>query len=233
MSTPEPPLATTQSITFPFGKLQREAYLARPAGVGPFPGLVLIHEVYGLNDNIRDIATRFAQEGYATLAVDLFARHNRALCVLRLFGGMALRSLDNSGISELKAALAYLAKQPEVDPNKLGAVGFCMGGAFAIAWACTDERLKAIAPFYGMNPRPLTAVARACPVIGSYPEKDFTKAHGQKLDAALTRYNIPHEIKTYPGAKHSFFNDSAGSYNAEASADAWQRMLEFFAARLQ
>jgi len=229
----EPQLASTQSVAFPFGSLQREAYLARPEGAGPFPGLVIIHEIYGLNDNIRDIATRFAKEGYLTLAVDLFARHNRALCVLRLFGGMSLRSLDNSGISELKAALSFLAKQPGVDPNKLGAVGFCMGGAFAIAWACTDERLKAIAPFYGMNPRPLSAVARACPVVASYPEKDFTRAQGQKLDAALTRYNIPHEIKTYPGAKHSFFNDTVGNYSADAAADAWQRVLTFFANRLQ
>src|SRR5262245_52628887 len=134
MSTPEPTAASKQSITFPFGNQRREAYLARPEAEGPLPGLVIIHELYGLNDNIRDIAVRFAAQGYVALAVDLFAGHNRALCVLRLFGGMALRSLDNSALNELKAALSHLAKQPGVDPNRLGAVGFCMGGAFAIAW---------------------------------------------------------------------------------------------------
>jgi len=102
------------------------------------------------------------------------------------------------------------------------------GGGFAIAWACTDDRLKVIAPFYASNPRPLAAVARACPIVGSYPDKDFTAQAGQKLDAALDRYNIHHDIKIYPNAKHSFFNDQGGSYNAAAAQDAWQRILGYF-----
>src|SRR5262245_22046423 len=107
MSMPEQSSATTQTITFPFGDQQREAYLARPEAEGPLAGVVIIHELNGLNDNMRGIAVRFAKQGYAALAVDLFAGHNRALCVLRLFSGMALRSLDNSAIRELKAALSY------------------------------------------------------------------------------------------------------------------------------
>jgi carboxymethylenebutenolidase len=103
-----------------------------------------------------------------------------------------------------------------------------MGGSFAIAWACTDGRLKAIAPYYGMNPRPLEAVARACPVVGSYPDKDFTTPNGQKLDVELGRYNIPHDIKIYSGSKHSFFNDKGKSYNEAAAQDSWRRVLAFF-----
>jgi carboxymethylenebutenolidase len=221
-----------QMISFPFGATTRSAYYARPEGTGPFPGVVVIHEAYGLNANIKDIARRFAREGYAALAVDLFAGRSRAVCMSRLMYGMLVTPLKNGGLSELKAALDYLSAQPEVDGAHVGAIGFCMGGAFAIAWACTDERLKAIAPFYGVNPRPLAAVARACPVVGSYPGSDFSASHGRKLDAALEQYHIPHDIKVYPGAKHSFFNDQGRAYDAAASADAWQRILAFFGERL-
>jgi len=141
---------------------------------------------------------------------------------------ITFNSLNNGGIHDLKAALTYLTEQPGVDSQRLGTIGFCMGGSFAIAWACTDNRLKAIAPFYGMNPRPLEAVARMCPVVGSYPDKDFTTSHGQKLDVELDRYNIPHDIKIYPGTKHSFFNDKGSRYDAAASEDAWGRITKFF-----
>jgi carboxymethylenebutenolidase len=218
---------TTQAIVFPLGNGQREGYLACPEGDGPFPGVVVIHEIYGLNENIKDIARRFANEGYCALAVDLFAQRNRTICMFRLIGQMLVSPLNNGGIAELRAALTFLGEQPAVDQERLGAIGFCMGGGFAVAWACGDNRLKAIAPFYGMTP-PLTAVARLCPVVGSYPEKDFTTKGSQKLDAELTRHNIPHDIKIYPGAQHSFFNDQGPRYNEQAAQDAWERVLAFF-----
>jgi carboxymethylenebutenolidase len=221
-------VAQAETISFPSANRQIEGYLARPDGEGPFPGVVIIHEIYGLNDNIRDIARRFANEGYVALAVDLFAGRNRAICMFRFMGQMLLKSLDNGSLNDLKEALTYLSTQPGVDKDRLGAIGFCMGGGFAIAWSCTDDRLKAIAPFYGANPRPLTAVARMCPVVGSYPGKDFTTSHGQKLDTALDQYNIPHDIKIYPNAQHSFFNDQGSRYDPAASQDSWQRVLTFF-----
>ena len=223
----------TQTVSFLSGKATLEAYLATPEGTGPFPAVVVIHEIFGLNDNIRDIARRFASEGYAALAVDLFAGRNRTVCMFRFMGGMFTNSLNHQGIKDLKAALTFLTQQPGVDAQRLGAIGFCMGGGFAIGWACTDDRLKVIAPFYGMNPRPLEAVARSCPVVGSYPEKDFTAGAGRKLDEALDAYHIDHDIKVYPEAKHSFFNnDRPSNYSAEASADAWPRTLAFFKERL-
>jgi carboxymethylenebutenolidase len=204
------------------------AYLALPEGAGPFPGVVVIHEAFGLNDNIRDIARRFAAEGYAALAVDLFAGRNMAICMMRFFGSMFLNSLNHAAIHDLKASLTYLENHPNVDANRLGAIGFCMGGGFAVSWACTDPRLHVIAPFYAINPRPLSAVERACPVVGSYPENDFSKGMGEKLDAELAKNNIPRDIKIYPNSKHSFFNDQRGNYNAEAAADSWARTLTFF-----
>src|ERR1700681_3060569 len=133
------------------GTLKGGAYLALPDAAGPLPGVVVIHEAYGLNENIKDIAGRFANEGYAALAVDLFSGRNRTICMTRYMAGMLRGSVDRYGVSVLKAALTHLAGLPEVDPDRIGAIGFCMGGGFAIAWACTDPRLKAIALFYGAN----------------------------------------------------------------------------------
>ncbi len=219
---------TAQSVIFPSGTRKLDAYLAHPEGDGPFPAIVVIHEAFGLNENIKDITRRFANEGYVALGVDLFAGRNRAVCMFSFMSGMLFNSLNHRGIADLKAALTFLSEQPGVDNTRLGAIGFCMGGGFAIAWACTDNRLKAIAPFYASNPRPLQAVARLCPVVGSYPTGDFTTPQGHKLESVLESYNIPHDIKFYPGAKHSFFNDQGRSYNAAAAEDSWQRVLTFF-----
>jgi len=212
--------------------LKGGGFLALPEGDRPHPGVVVIHEAYGLNDNIKDITQRLANEGYAALAVDLFADRNKPICMARYMAGMLRGSVNRFGVEDLKLALTYMAGLPEVDPDRIGAIGFCMGGSFAVAWACTDDRLKAVAPFYGANPRPIDAVQRMCPVVGSYPEKDFTASSARALDVALTRHDIPHDIKIYPGAQHSFFNDARRSYNKPAAEDAWKRVLGFFDAHL-
>ena len=213
-------------------ELKGGGYLATPDRTGPHPGVVVIHEAFGLSDNIKDVTRRFADAGYAALAVDLFTDRNRAVCMTRYMAGMLLGSVDRHGINDLKAALTYLAKNRDVDARRMGAIGFCMGGGFAIAWACTDSRLKAIAPFYGVNPRPLEVVSRLCPVVGSYPGKDFTANAGRKLDAALDKSGIAHDIKIYPGAKHSFFNDQGSAYDKAAAEDSWARVLKFFGEQL-
>lgn len=222
----------TENVSIPGGTPGLSGYLAQPAGAAPCPALVIVHEAYGLNDNIKAITERFAREGYVALAVDLFAGRNRMMCLLRFFSAAFINALDHGAIHDLRVALTYMENLPTVDTARLGAVGFCMGGNFAICWACVDERLKVVAPFYAMNPRPLDAVASACPVVGSYPEKDFTANAGRKLDAALDKYDIPHDIRIYPGATHSFFNMAKGEANEAAAQDAWTRMLSFFGERL-
>src|SRR5690606_27566436 len=105
-----------------------------------------VHEAYGLNDNIKAITERFAREGYVTLAVDLFAGRNRMMCLLRFFSATFINALDHGAIHDLRVALTYMENLATVDTARLGAVGFCMGGNFAICWACVDERLKVVAP---------------------------------------------------------------------------------------
>jgi carboxymethylenebutenolidase len=219
---------TVQDVVIPSGGASLRGCLALPEGPGPHPGVVVIHEAYGLNDNIREITARFATEGYAALAVDLFNDRSRALCLARLMGE-ALVHREQSAIPHLRASADLLIARPEVDGERIGVVGFCMGGGLALAWGCRDSRLRAIAPFYAMNPRPLDAVRRLCPVVGSYPGKDFTARGGRRLEARLDAYGITHDIKIYPEARHSFFNDQGRAHDAPASADAWERVLAFFA----
>lgn len=207
-------------------------YLALPEGAGPHPAVVVIHEAYGLNDQIKDVTRRFADVGYAAFAVDLFTDRVRAVCMARYMAGLLTGSINRYGIADLKSALTYLAKLDEVDAQRMGAIGFCMGGGFAITWACSDSRLKAIAPFYATNPRPLDVTRRLCPVVGSYPEKDFTAKAGRRLDEALAREGIKHDIKIYPDARHSFFNDTGRTFDRKAADDSWSRVLSFFGEQL-
>jgi carboxymethylenebutenolidase len=190
--------------------------------------VVVIHEIYGLNDNIRDVADRFAAEGYAALAVDLFSTGPRAICMARIMNGMLLRPLKNGVVRDLRDSLDFLGARPDVDAGRLGAIGFCMGGTYALQLACAGSGIKVASLFYGLNPRPLAVVERACPLVGSYPEKDFTARGGRRLDAALDGHGVPHDVKIYPGARHSFFNDRGQAHDPEAAVDSWRRTLAFF-----
>jgi len=205
-----------------------DTFLAKPEGTGPFPGMIVIHEIFGLNDNIRQISREFAGQGYAALAVDLFSNRSRALCMMQIFYGMMFRPLNNSMLDDLNSAFDVLKKTPGVDPNRIGVVGFCMGGAYALQMAISSKGMKAASVFYGANPKPLDAVAQACPVMGSYPDKDFTTQAARDLEARLEKYEIPHDIKIYENTQHSFYSQQRTPFEVEASKDAWQRMLNFF-----
>ncbi len=147
--------------------------------------MVVIHEASGRNDNIRDICRRLAEQGYTALGVDLFAGRNRAVCIARMFIGAMSGDLDYFGVPALKAALGQLADRPEVDAGRIGAIGFCLGGSIVLTWACTQPA-KGIAPHYGAAPRPREAMRRLCPVVGSWPDKDFTTGAAATLETELS-----------------------------------------------
>jgi carboxymethylenebutenolidase len=204
------------------------SYLVLPDGEGPHPGVVVVHEAFGLNDNIRSVCRRLAAEGYAALGVDLFEDRNRAVCMARMFAGAMRGNLSHYGVPALRSALGQLAGHPGVDADRIGAIGFCLGGSIVLTWACTDDRLAAIAPFYAMAPRPREAIRRLCPVVGSWPARDITTRAARVLESGLTAAGIPHDLKVYPGTRHSFFNDRLPVYDPEAAADSWRRVLAFF-----
>ncbi len=108
-----------------------------------------------------------------------------------------------------------------------------MGGSYALQLACVAAGLRAASVFYGQNPRPLEALAHACPVVGNYPELDYTAKEARQLQLVLEQYQVAHDIKLYPGARHSFFNDQGRTYQAEAARDAWRRTMAFFDAHLR
>lgn len=218
-------------LTIPLDGKTLQAFAAYPAESGCYPALVVIQEIWGLDDNLRHTCRRFAREGYATLAIDLYSGGLNAWCVFQAIRAVFSADTDNYSTRHLNNALTYLARQPSA--ARLGAIGFCMGGNFALALASRDQRLKAIAPFYSMTPKPLKKnVSGLCPVVGSFPEEDFMAKQGRQLAADLTQAGVPHDIKIYPGAGHSFMNESRSSFRAEAAADAWQRTLSFFGTHL-
>jgi carboxymethylenebutenolidase len=222
----------TLSVARPAGGAPMAAFVARPAAEGKRPGVLIIHEAFGVNDNIKDITRRFAATGYVALAIDLFSNVNRPLCLFRALSGIFVNPLRNGTLNELQAALHALQALPGVDASRVGAIGFCMGGSYALQLACVDGSLRAASVFYGQNPRPLAAVARACPIVGSYPQRDFTAPAARKLAAALAHFEVPHDVRIYPRTLHSFFNDDMPAYNADAAGDAWSRTLAFFEAHL-
>ncbi len=205
------------------------AYLARPAAGENLPAVIIIHEIFGLNENIRDIARRFARQGYIALAVDLFSHGNKTLCMLRVTFDMMRNPLKSLSMSDLDSSVKLLKEQPGVAPEQIGVIGFCLGGGYALAFAVHNQELRAASIFYGRNPGPLESVARACPMLGSYGEKDrYFSRQGRWLQSTMEKYGRPVDVKIYPDAGHSFFNDTMKTYNPEAAADAWKRTLEWF-----
>lgn len=223
-------------VTFPGGDLKLSGYLASPKGEGPFPGVVVIHENRGLNEHTRDVARRFAVEGFVALAPDALARRG---------GTGSMKTPDDARtaigtltpeetMGDLEAALAYLDSLPNVQKGHLGSVGFCWGGARSFALATQSERLKAAVVFYGSAPPSEELKNVKVPVLGLYGETDtrITSAVPE-VAAAMKAANKSFEYKVYPGAGHAFFNDTGERYNPTAAADAWAKSVGFLRAQLK
>lgn len=210
-------------------------YLSEPDAKGPFPGVIVIHENRGLNDHIRDVARRFAAAGFVALAPDLLARKGGTASMSSPDAArdaiMALPAETASG--DLKAALTALARHAKVDPDKLGSVGFCWGGARSFLLATESDRLRAAVVFYGSAPEEEKLARIKAPVLGLYGETDERiTSKVPEVAAEMTRLGKQYEYKIYRAAGHAFFNDTGERYDAAAAKDAWERTLAFLHAKL-
>jgi len=231
-----PAAAAEQTVTFKSGTETGSGLLVAPEGKGPFPAVVVIQEWWGLNDWVKDQARALAKEGYVALAVDLY--HGKVADkqeeAHQLMSGLS----SDLALRDLKGAYAYLQSRADVRKGHTGAIGWCMGGMYALKLATEEPGLKAAVAYYGAPPTDAAALARIkAAVMGNYGAEDKGPSPEQvkAFEAAMTKLGKPVDVKIYPGAGHAFANPNNPwkGYREEAAKDAWARTLAFFAKHLK
>ena len=225
------------------------SYLTTPAGTGPWPGVVVLHDLVGMSQDLRNQADWLAGSGYLAVAPDLFRSDRRASCMFRM-----IRETwrgDGPTFVDIQAVGAWLADRPDCT-GRVGVIGFCMGGGFALLLAA-DHRFDAASVNYGPVAKKTytqETFTDACPIVGSYGAKDpGNRGVGDRLARILTAVGVEHDVKTYPEAGHAFLNDhdraelpalfavqfrlTGNPYHEPSARDARRRILEFFGAHLQ
>jgi len=220
-------------------------FLAHP-DTGTHPGVVIVHDVWGLSELYREFARRLAHAGFAALALDLYRREVKITNPGEWMRGLS----DPDVLGDLQSAIDFLHADPAVGGRAVGVTGFCMGGSYALLAACLSQGLAACVSFYGIlsyqhgilsaadldrekKPRaPLEAIPDLrCPLLGIFGDRDeFIPLEDVKqLEASLAHGTVASEIRVYPGCGHAFLNETRPpAYRPEAAADAWQRMLDWF-----
>ena len=204
----------------------------------PFPGVVVIHDIYGFSADLKRHCQRFADAGYAAIAPDLYAG-GRPACVVKTLTSMATGK--GFAYDVINAARNVLAARDDVDANRIGIAGFCMGGGFALI-AAADQSFAVAAPFYGAVPNKASRIEGLCPTIAQFGVKDTVFLHqAKRLARHLEELGIEHEVHIYEEAGHSFMNQLAGPlaplarhtpihafYDPDTEAKAWAKLLDFF-----
>ena len=217
----------TSDITIETNGQSVPAYLCLPVGDGPFPGVVVIQEWWGLEPHIKDIAERFARRGFAAVAPDLY---HGVVTSEPDEARKLIMALDRPrAIQEILGTVAYIKAQTYSN-GKVGTVGYCMGGGLSIATACATDSLNAAVVYYGGNPDADTLAKASCPVLGLYGGADdgIPASTAVELSEALEKSGTPYEVHVYGGAPHAFFNDTRESYRSDVAEHSWQATLAFF-----
>jgi carboxymethylenebutenolidase len=216
-------------------------YLARPAGEGPWPGVVVIHDVFGVTSDLRRQCEWLASSGYLALGPDLYSQGSKLSCLRSLF--VDFRARRGNTFDNIDAARSSLLANGDCT-GRVGVIGYCLGGGFSLLLA-PEGSYEASSVNYGDVPKDADAVlAGACPVVASYGAKDRTlKGRAARLERALTLNNVAHDVKEYPEAGHAFLNDFDGApgvfvavlgrlmgmgYEESAARDARKRIIAFF-----
>lgn len=235
----------TDSVTITNDSLTIDAYLARPVGEGPFPGVVVLQEIFGVNSHIRDVTERFARDGYIAIAPALYQRFAPGfetgytaedLQIGRQYKGQTKAS---ELLSDIQAAINYLISQTPLKAHAIGCIGFCFGGHVAYL-AATLPDIQVTASFYGAGITTMTpgggepTITRTKDLSGtiylffgtedaSIPEEQI-----KQIEAELEKQQILYRIFRYEGADHGFFCDQRASYNKAAATDAWTQVKQLF-----
>ena len=219
-------------VDFPSNGGTTHGYLATPVS-GKGPGILVIQEWWGLVGHIKNVADRFAAEGFTALAPDMY--HGQTANEPDEAGKLFMALNIGQAEKDLRGAAQYLAGQSST--QKLGAVGFCMGGQLALFAATLNPSIGACVNFYGIHPNVKPDYTKlSSPVLGLFAEKDgfVTPQVAKDTDAAIKKAGKQSEIHIYPGVDHAFFNDErADAYNKAAAEDAWKRTLAHFQKHLK
>ena len=226
--------ASPETVSYASGSETVKGLLYAPAGSGKHPAVVVIHEWWGLNDWVKEQAADLSAHGYVALAVDLYRGQTAADPEMahELMRGLP----QDRGVRDLTSAVAYLKTRPDVDATHIGAIGWCMGGGFALQLAIHEPSLKAVSINYGAlatDAEDLSKVHAA--VVGNFGGLDhgIPAASIDTFAAQLNKQGVPVNVKIYPDAGHAFENpNNKAGYRAEDAADAQRRSLDLFASKL-
>jgi carboxymethylenebutenolidase len=227
---PDDPAIEVREVRYSGPASEIIAYQARPKATGRYPGIVIIHENRGLNEHTRDIARRYAKEGFVGLAVDLLSRNGGTSADSAVNSGGLSRSSAADLTADLVASVNYLKQQTFVNANALGVTGFCFGGGYTFELAVASPDIRAAVPYYGTAMNVMDKLGQtnaAMLVIYGGNDARITNQSPQ-VQERLSAANKTFEIKIYEGANHAFFNDTGGSYNQAAATDAWRITLAWF-----
>jgi carboxymethylenebutenolidase len=210
-------------------------YLALPAGAAAKPAIIVIPEWWGVNDWVREQTDRLAKQGYVALAVDLY--RGRAASTSDEAHELMRALPEDRAVADLKAAFNYLASRKDVDPKRIGAIGWCMGGGYSLALATNEPRLAAAVINYGrLVTDPATIAKIQAPILANFGAKDrgIPVADVNAFKAALDKADKSSDIKIYEDSGHAFMNpNNKEGYRAESAKDAQDRIDRFFAAKLR
>lgn len=242
ITTPSSGLKVTEG-TVPSGGFQVPIYEARPVGPGKYPVAIVIPEIFGMHEHIKDVTRRFAKEGFLAITFEPYARQGG---VLQLPDMAAVQKVagtlpDAQAMADLEAIVAYAKKDPAAQADRIGVTGFCRGGLYTLLFAALSPDVKAAVPWYGQikpaktpgirtdGPIDIAAQIKA-PVLGLYGEADLgiPVADVKEMETALKTAGKTAEFVVYPGAPHAFYADYRPSYREEAAKDAWRRCLAWF-----
>jgi carboxymethylenebutenolidase len=227
--------ATSQDVSYKSGDETVHSLLFTPPGKGPFPGIVVIQEYWGLNDWVKEQASKLADQGYAALAVDLYRGKvaDTPDVAHELMRGLP----EDRAARDLHAAVEYLKSSPNVKKDRIGAIGWCMGGGLALNLALTEPMLTAVVINYGhLSTDPAAIQKIHAAILGNFGGQDrgIPPEDVKKFEETLKKEGKQADIKIYPDAGHAFQNpNNKSGYRAEDTADAWQRTVNFLATTLK